>query len=106
MVTRMNWNTQVMSWEISEKAPVNLAHRDKGSQARVMDIENSFYQPWRLIDGSLTSPWSSKRLKKKKKERWIEIEFTQIETVLFCLYMVERRLKNLKFQMMVKYTKK
>jgi len=81
MVNRLNWNTQVMSWEISEKAPINLAHRDRGCQARVMDIANDFYQPWRLIDGSLTSPWSSKRLKKEKKERWIEIEFPQIVTV-------------------------
>jgi len=81
MVNRMNWNTQVMSWEISDKSPLNLAHRDNGSEARVMDIENNFYQPWRLIDGSLTSQWSSKRLKKEKKERWIEIEFPQIETV-------------------------
>ena len=81
VVNQLNWNTQITSWDISTVAPVNLANKKHGTVARTISMENDFYQPWRLIDGDLNSPWASKRLKKGAVENWFEIEFPKVKTV-------------------------
>ncbi len=82
-VDRLNWNTQVMSWELTDKAPVNLAAKSRGAEAKVSDMENDYYQPFRLIDGDFGSKWASKRQGNGDvpEEKWIEVIFPGEESI-------------------------
>lgn len=81
--SRVNWVTEVYSYEISTKAPVNLALEKHGTIASASDKAGDFTPFKRLNDGNLSQPFRFERFD-DKKARWIQLDFdktTRFDTI-------------------------